>query len=93
MLHPLRQRRKTYVEDMTILCIFFGPKYPAIYTHDGIIKIHTGFTQQVIFKTEIYVDNCINQANGVNKNILPATEPYTGDAGYYSDKLPPGSVL
>ena len=76
-----------------MLLIFSRPQYPSINTHYRVIKIYSGFTQQVAFKTEPDVNNSIDEANRVDPDAFPTTKPNTCYTGKYCDAFKPRRLL
>jgi len=76
-----------------MFCIFFHPQMPTIQAHDGIIKINTGFSRQMILETQINIDDRIDQTDRVNKNIFFPAIPNTYDTGKYGNIFQWSGVL
>ena len=81
------------MDNMFLLLVSFGPYDPAINTHDRIIKIYGGFTEQLPLYTYPYINNGIDQADRVYKNIFDPAEPNASDTGEYGNIFRPGSVF
>lgn len=78
---------------MFLLFISFGPEDPAIEAHDCVIEIHAGFPIKLAFDAQIYIDDGVDEANRVNKDVFLPAEPNTGDAGDHCDEFEPARLL
>ena len=74
------------------LLISPGPKQPTVKSHYGVIKVYSCLAQQMIFKTEININNSIDEACGVNQYVFFSTVPYANNARNYCNVFQQRSV-
>ena len=76
-----------------MLRISLCPQDPAVYAHHSIIEVYARLANQMPIKTEIDVNNGVDQTNRVYENVLCPTEPNACNAGNDSNVFQPGGLL
>ena len=70
-----------------MLAILPGPEYPTIDAHHRIVKVYGSLTEERALDADINVDDSVDEANGVNKNVFFLREENTGNARNDCNKL------
>ena len=65
--------------------IFSYPLIPTIKTHYCIIEIDTCFARKVVLKTEIDINDGVNESEGINSNIFNPAKVDACDACNHRD--------
>ena len=89
VLHPFFFRGTCNFQHRPVLYICPAPHVPTHNIHYSIVKIDCSFPDEVTFKTQVNVDDGIDQASRINEDIFTTAIPHTEYSHKYGEVFVP----